>query len=107
MAKVLDGTAAWTVGGAKNQQDIIHGDKCRPVVTLWNCGTHRTFWCSKVDDIAIGLEHVDFLNSLDRLDIKLLECGLQLLVIHSCALVDLLDLSSRCALSTVRSLSVC
>jgi hypothetical protein len=44
---------------------------------------------------------------LDRLDIKLLECGLQLLVIHSCALVDLLDLSSRCALSTVRSLSVC
>jgi hypothetical protein len=58
-----------------------------------------------VDDVSISLEHVDLLNSLDGLNIELLECCLQLLVIHSRALVDLLDLSSRCALSTVPHLS--
>lgn len=65
---------------------------------------NRTLWCSKVDDVAVRLEHVDFLNGLDRLDIKLLECGLQLLVVRAGALVDLLNLSPRCALSTVHSL---
>lgn len=54
-----------------------------------------------MDDVSVGLEHVDLLNSLDWLNIELLERRLQLLVIHSCALVHLLDLSSRCALSTV------
>jgi len=58
-----------------------------------------------VDDVSISLEHVDLLNSLDGLDIELLERRLQLLVIHSGALVDLLDLSSWCALSTVALLS--
>ena len=58
-----------------------------------------------MDDVAVSLEHVDLLNSLDWLNIELLERRLQLLVIHSCALVDLLDLSSRCALSTVARLS--
>lgn len=58
-----------------------------------------------MDDIAISLEHVDFFNSLDGLDIELLERCLQLLIIHSRALVDLLDLSSRCALSTIARLS--
>lgn len=60
-----------------------------------------------MDDVAIGLEHVDLLNSLDRLDIELLERCLQLLVVHTRALVHLLDLSSRCALSTVAHLSAC
>jgi len=59
-----------------------------------------------VDDISVGLEHVDLLNCLNGLDIKLLKCCLQLLVIHASALVDLLDLSSRGAFSTVRSLLV-
>jgi hypothetical protein len=58
-----------------------------------------------VDDVSVSLEHVDFLNSLDGLDIELLERRLQLLVVHPCALVYLLDLSSRCALSTVAGLS--
>jgi hypothetical protein len=58
-----------------------------------------------VDDVAISLEHVDLLNSLDGLNIELLERRLQLLVIHSCALVNLLDLSSRCAFPTVAGLS--
>jgi hypothetical protein len=58
-----------------------------------------------VDDISIGLEHVDLLNSLDRLNIELLERRLQLFVVHTSALVHLLDLSSRCALSAVASLS--
>ena len=58
-----------------------------------------------MDDVSISLKHVDLLNSLDWLNIELLERCLQLLVIHSRTLVDLLDLSSRCALSTVASLS--
>ena len=58
-----------------------------------------------MDDVSISLEHVDLLDSLDRLDIELLERRLQLLVVHTSALVDLLDLSSRCALSTVTHLS--
>jgi hypothetical protein len=57
-----------------------------------------------VDDVSISLEHVDLLDSLDRLDIELLECSLQLLVVHTRALVYLLDLSSRCAFSTVAHL---
>jgi hypothetical protein len=60
-----------------------------------------------VDNVAIGLEHVYLLNSLDRLDIELLERRLQLLVVHTRALVHLLDLSSWCALSTVAHLSAC
>ncbi len=58
-----------------------------------------------MDDVSILLEHIDLLNSLDRLDIKLLKRRLQLLVVYSCALVDLLDLSSGCALSTVSIVS--
>jgi hypothetical protein len=58
-----------------------------------------------VDDVSVSLEHVDLLNSLDGLDIELLERRLQLLVIHPRALVYLLDLSPRRALSTVAGLS--
>lgn len=54
-----------------------------------------------MDDVSVSLEHVNLLNRLDRLNIELLEGCLQLLVVHSCALVDLLDLSSWCAFSTV------
>jgi hypothetical protein len=42
---------------------------------------------------------------LDRLDIELFERRLQFLIIHPRALVYLLDLSSRCALSSVFRLS--
>lgn len=32
-----------------------------------------TLWSSKVDDIAVFLEHIHLLDGLDRLDIQLLE----------------------------------
>ena len=64
----------------------------------------RTFRGGKVDNIAILLEHIDLLNSLNRLDVELLKRRLQLFVVHSCALVNLLGLSSGCALSTVHHL---
>ena len=58
-----------------------------------------------MNDVSVRLEHVDLLNCLDRLNIELLQRCLQLLVVRSGALVDLLDLSSWCALSTIRNLS--
>ena len=58
-----------------------------------------------MDDISVRLEHVDLLNRLDGLNIELLERCLQLLVVHACALMDLLDLSSRRAFSTTRTVS--
>ena len=53
-----------------------------------------------MDHVAILLEHVDFLNGLDGLDIELLERGLKLLVVSLERAVDLLCLSTRGAFST-------
>ena len=53
----------------------------------------RTLGSSKVDNISIRLEHVDLLNGLDWLNVKFLERCLQLLVVYSSTLMDLLDLS--------------
>lgn len=53
-----------------------------------------------MDDIAILLEHVDLLDGLNWLDIQLLKCSLQLLVIAARGLLNLLDLSSWGTLST-------
>jgi len=55
---------------------------------------------SKVDNIAILLEHVDLLDGLNWLDIQLLKRSLQLLVIAARGLLNLLDLSSWGTLST-------
>ena len=55
-----------------------------------------------MEDVSIGLEHVDLLNLCDWLDVELLELGLQLLVITTAALVCLLYNSSGRSLSTVR-----
>lgn len=52
-----------------------------------------------MDDVSVLLEHVDLLDSLDGLDVQLLEGGLELLVVHSGALVDLLNLSPGGTLS--------
>ena len=57
-----------------------------------------------MDNVAIALEHVDLLNCLDGLDVHLLECRLQLLVVCAGRLVGLLDLSSWGSLSSVRRL---
>jgi hypothetical protein len=54
-----------------------------------------------VDDVAVLLEHVDLLNSLDGLDVQLLEGGLELLVVGIGGAVDLLDLAAGSALASI------
>ena len=60
-----------------------------------------TLWCRKMDDVTIRLEHVDFLDCLDRLHVHLLQSCLELLVVRSSALVDLLDLPPWCTFASV------
>jgi len=60
-----------------------------------------TLWRGKVDDVAVGLEHVHFLNGLNGLNVHFLQDSLKLLVIGAGALVNLLDLSSRGAFASV------
>jgi hypothetical protein len=99
MANVLEGTEAWT--------------KIRVLVTPCFQSMDRTgSWCvsagkvrhtfgsGEVNDVAILLEHVDLLNSLDWLDVQLLKRSLQLLVVGAGGLVDLLRLPSGRALAT-------
>jgi hypothetical protein len=64
-------------------------------------GCKHTLGCGEVDDVAVALEHIDLLDSLDRLDVQLLERGLELLVIGARVPVDLLDLSARSTLASV------
>jgi hypothetical protein len=63
-------------------------------------GCEHTLGCGEVDDVAVALEHVDLLNSLDGLDIQLLERSLELLVVGAGVPVDLLDLSARSTLAS-------
>jgi hypothetical protein len=100
MAKVLDGTAAWTVKGTEISLD---SPKC-PALKWHKCASRcdrHTFGSCEVDDISVGLEHVDLLNCLNRLNIELLERSLQLLVVHSRTLMNLLYLPSRRTFSTI------
>jgi hypothetical protein len=60
-----------------------------------------TLGVGEVDDVAILLEHVDLLNSLDGLDVHLLESGLELLVVGGGGLVDALGLAAGGTLSSV------
>lgn len=62
-------------------------------------GPH-TLGGGKVNDIAIALEHVDLLDSLDGLDIQLLEGLLKLLVVGAGAGRGALHLPAGSALST-------
>lgn len=55
-----------------------------------------------MDDVAVLLEHVDLLNSLDGLDVHLLKGGLELLVVGTGVAVDLLDDAAGGTLTTVR-----
>jgi hypothetical protein len=57
-----------------------------------------------MDDISITLEHVDLLNSLDGLDVQLLESSLELLLIGARALVNLFDLSPYGSLAAINTL---
>lgn len=54
-----------------------------------------------MDDIAIFFEHIDLLNRLDRLDIQLLQRGLQLLVVCARGLVYFLYFPSGRAFTSV------
>jgi len=59
-----------------------------------------------VDDVAVLLEHVDLLDGLDRLDVHLLEGGLQLLVIGAGVAGHLLDLAAGSALASVERIQL-
>lgn len=59
----------------------------------------------EVDDISVLLEHVDLLDGLDGLDVHLLQGGLELLVVGTGGLVDLLDLAAGSTLSSVDEIS--
>lgn len=61
----------------------------------------HTLWCSEVDNVSIGLEHVDLLDRLDGLHVDLLKSGLELLVVHHRVLWLRLDLTSRGTLSAI------
>ena len=41
----------------------------------------RTFGCGKVQDVPVFPEHINLLNSGNRLHVQLLECALQLFVV--------------------------
>jgi hypothetical protein len=62
-----------------------------------------TLWVRKVNDVAVGLEHVDLLDSLDGLSVQLLQGLLELLVVGARAGGSALDLSPGSTLSTVKS----
>lgn len=55
-----------------------------------------------MDDVAVGLEHVDLLDGLDGLGVELLQVGLELLVIVVGAGGRALNRSSGSSLSTAR-----
>lgn len=58
-----------------------------------------------MDNVAVALEHVDLLDSLDGLDVELLQRLLQLLVITSRARRRALDLPPGSTLATIRHTS--
>lgn len=54
-----------------------------------------------MNDVSILLEHINLLDGLDRLNIQLLKRRMELLVIGSSGLMDLLDFSSWSSLSSI------
>lgn len=55
-----------------------------------------------MNDVSVLLEHVDFLNGLDGLNVHLLECGLELLVVRGGGLVDALGLAAGGTFASVQ-----
>lgn len=62
-----------------------------------------TLGSGEVDDVAVGLEHVDLLDGLDGLSVELLQLGLELLVIGVGSGGSALGGSSGSSLSTASS----
>lgn len=54
-----------------------------------------------MDDVAVLLEHVNLLDSLDGLNVHLLQGGLELLVVGAGRLVDSLGLAAGGTLASV------
>lgn len=84
----------------------------RQLSTFWIWGDGDGSWSEEltlgggeVDDISVLLEHVDLLDGLDGLDVHLLQGGLELLVVGTGGLVDLLDLAAGSTLSSVDEIS--
>lgn len=50
-----------------------------------------------MDDVSVFLEHVDFLNGLNGLDVEFFERGLELFVIRARAFMNLFHFSPGCA----------
>lgn len=97
---MLEGTEAWTFGQTcqhKPRGSTNHGPLLKVVAVM----EMLTSGSTKVDDVAVFLEHVDLLNSLDGLDVHLLQGGLELLVVGAGGLVDLLDLAAGSTLASV------
>lgn len=69
-------------------------------------GKGGTLGVGEVNDVSVLLEHVDFLNGLDGLDVHLLECGLEFLVVRGGGLVDALGLAAGGTFSSVQISSV-
>lgn len=77
----------------------------------WRYKAHRRRWMPKqgvhtlgggeVDDVAVGLEHVDLLDGLDGLSVQLLQGLLKLLVIGAGSGRRTLDLSAGSTLATI------
>jgi hypothetical protein len=68
----------------------------------------HTLGCGEVNDVAVRLEHVDFLNLGDGLDVHLLEGSLELLVVGARGPVDLLLNTSGSSLAAVhQAISFC
>lgn len=65
-------------------------------------GWERTLGVGEVNDVSVLLEHVDFLNGLDGLDVHLLECSLEFLVVRGGGLVDALGLAARGTFASVQ-----
>ena len=98
---MLEGTEAWTFLEQTCHVSITtRFNKSQPFLKVV-VEEMLTSGSTKVDDVAVFLEHVDLLNSLDGLDVHLLQGGLELLVVGAGGLVDLLDLAAGSTLASV------
>ena len=74
---------------------------CFPVIGWVKArGGRFTLRSTKVDDVSVLLEHVNLLDGLDGLDVHLLQGGLELFVVGTGGLVDLLDLAAGSTLAS-------
>lgn len=104
---MLEGTEAWTFLEQTCHVSITtRFNKSQPFLKVVAVEEMLTSGSTKVDDVAVFLEHVDLLNGLDGLDVHLLQGGLELLVVGAGGLVDLLDLAAGSTLASVRMVSL-